>query len=216
LFKLLAKDTEFYWNDECQHAFDVLKENISSAPVLRGTNWTLPFHISSDALDSYIGVVLGQKENLLTYAIYFIRKDLTLTELNYTVTEKEFLAVVYAINKVRNYIIEYEVFIHTDHSSIRYLMKKPITNGRITKWLLLLQEFNITIVDKPSKENQVADFLFRLDNKGENILIDESFPDENLFAISTNSPWFADIANYLTTKSFHLTFHPRKRKGLLK
>jgi hypothetical protein len=84
-----------------------------------------------------IGVVLGQKENLLTYVIYFISKNLAPTELNYTVTEKEFLAVVYAINKFRHYITGYEVFIHTDHSSIKYLMNKPITNGRITRWLLL-------------------------------------------------------------------------------
>jgi hypothetical protein len=213
---LLTKDVEFYWDNECQHAFDILKENLSSAPVLRGPNWNLPFHISTDASDSTIGVVLGQKENLLTYVIYFISKNLAPVELNYTVTEKEFLAVVYAINKFRHYITGYEVFIHTDHSTIRYLMNKPITNGRITRWLLLLQEFNITIVDRPGKENQVADFLSRLDNKGENILVDDNFLDENLFSISTNSPWFTDIANYLTTGKFHLTSHPRKRKGLLK
>ena len=98
-----------------------------------------------------IGGVLDQKEGQEPYAIYFISKNLTPAELNYTVTEKEFLAVVYSINKFRHYITGYEVFAHTNHSAIRYLMNKPITNGRVTWWLLLLQEFNITVINRPSK-----------------------------------------------------------------
>jgi len=113
-----------------------LKTRIFEAPILRGPNWKLPFHISTDASDTALGAVLGQKY-LVPYAIYYTSKNLTATELNYTVTEKEFLAVVHAINKFRYYITGYETFIHTDHSAIRYLMNKPITNGRVTRWLLL-------------------------------------------------------------------------------
>jgi hypothetical protein len=109
--------------------------------------------ISTDASYSTIGVVLGQKENLLTYDIYFISTNLSPAELNYTMTEKEFLAMVYAINKFRHYITGYELFVHTDHSAIKYLMNRPIKNGMITRWMLLLQEFDITIVDQPGKEN---------------------------------------------------------------
>jgi hypothetical protein len=71
---------------------------------------------------------LGQEEDHLPYAIYFISKDMSPAELNYTVTEKEFLAVIYAINKFRHYITGYSTFVHTDHSAIKYLMNKPITN----------------------------------------------------------------------------------------
>ena len=92
MFKLLSKEFEFHCNDECQVVFDTLKEKISSAPVLRGPNWKFPFHISTYAYDSAIGVVLGQKENIITHAIYFVSKNLTHVELNYTVTMKEFLA----------------------------------------------------------------------------------------------------------------------------
>ena len=105
---------------------------------MRGPNWKLPFHISTDASDTTLGAVLCQKD-LVPYAIYYTSKNLTPTELNYTVTEKEFLAVVHAINKFRHYITGYETFVHTDHSAIRYLMNKPVTNGRVTRWLLLLQ-----------------------------------------------------------------------------
>jgi hypothetical protein len=121
------------------------------APILRGPNWFLPFHISTDASDTALGGVLGQKENQQNYAIYFTRKNLTSPELNYTIIEKEFLAIVHAINKFHHYITGYEVFVHIDHSATRVLMNKPVTTGRITRWLLLLQEFNITIVDRPGK-----------------------------------------------------------------
>ena len=140
-----------------------MKTRICESPILRGPNWKLTFHISTDASDTTLGAVLGQKD-LVPYAIYYTRKNLTSTELNYTVTEKEFLAVVHAINKFRHYIIGYETFIHTDHSAIRYLMRKPVTNGRVTIWLLLLQEFNITVLDRPGKQNTVVDFLSRIQN----------------------------------------------------
>ena len=130
--------------------------------MLRGPQWKLPFHISSNALDTTIGAMLGQEQDKKPYAIYFISKNLTPAELNYTVTEKEFLAVVHAINKFHHYTIGYPTFVHANHSAIKYLMNKPITLGRITRWLLLLQEFDITIVDKPGKDNVVADFLSRL------------------------------------------------------
>lgn len=147
LFVLLMKNDEFKWTNTYQKAFEELKQQLSIAPILRGPNWALPFHISSNASNTAIGAVLGQEENNLPYAIYFISKNMKPAELNYTVTEKEFLAVIYAINKFRNYITCYPTFVHTDHSDIKYLMNKLVTNARVTRWLLLLQEFDITIVD---------------------------------------------------------------------
>eukprot|EP00253_Pinus_taeda_P034577 PITA_34577 len=129
LFVLLTKNVEFKWNDDCEKAFDQLKNQLSIAPILRGPDWALPFHISSDASDTAIGAVLGQEENGLPYAIYFISKNMTPAELNYTVTEKEFLVVIYAINKFRHYITGYTTFVHTDHSAIKYLMNKSVTNA---------------------------------------------------------------------------------------
>jgi hypothetical protein len=75
LFVLLMKNAEFNWTNFCQEAFSTLKHQLSTAPILRGTDWTLPFHISSDALDTAIGAVLGQEEDHLPYAIYFIRQE---------------------------------------------------------------------------------------------------------------------------------------------
>jgi len=92
------------------------------------------------------------------------------------------------------------------------MMNKPLTSGRVTRWLLLLFEFNITIVDRPGKSNVVADYLSRLNNPGEAIPVDDEFPDEHLFAVSTKSPWFADITNYLVTGKLppHLSAHEKR------
>ena len=80
-----------------------------------------------------IGTTLGQEENKKSYAIYYISKNISSTELNYTATEKEFLPLIFAINKFRNYITGYEIFVHNDNSTIRYLMKKPLTSGKVTR-----------------------------------------------------------------------------------
>ncbi len=90
LFKLLSKDVLFSWNENCQHAFELLKKKLSTAPILRGPNWSLPFHIFIDASDTAVGASLGQKEEYCTYSIYLISKNLTPAELNYTVTETRY------------------------------------------------------------------------------------------------------------------------------
>ena len=105
------------WNSDFHLAFETLKTKISEAPILRGPKWKLPFHISTDASDTALGAVLGQKD-LIPYAIYYTSKNLTPAELNYTVTEKEFLVVVHAINKFIHYITSYETFFHIDHLSL--------------------------------------------------------------------------------------------------
>jgi hypothetical protein len=89
--------------------------------------------------------------------------------------------------KFRHYVTGYQVFVHIDHAAIRYLMNKPDINGRIIRWLLLLQQFDLTILDKPGKQNVVADFLSRLTIPTEGDMIDDHFPDEHLFAISTQT-----------------------------
>jgi hypothetical protein len=76
-------------------------------------------------------------------------------------------------------------------------MNKPITNGRVTIWLLFLQEFDITILEKLGKSNFIVDFLSRLTNKGGIDPVEDTFPDEHLFALSINTLWFVDIVNYL-------------------
>ena len=88
LFILLIKDAHFFWTEACQAAFAKLKRRLSTTPILRGPNWALPFHISFDASDTTIGVVLGQQKGHRPYAIYYVSKNMAPAELNYTATEK--------------------------------------------------------------------------------------------------------------------------------
>jgi hypothetical protein len=90
-------------------------------------------------------------------------------------------------------------------------MNKPVTNPRVTRWLLLLQEFNINIIDRPGKDNLVVDFLSRMIHLGDNALEEDTFPDENLFAISTFTLWYSSVANYLVTGNIPQKLSPREK-----
>jgi hypothetical protein len=192
-----------------------LKKLISITPMLRGPNWKIPFHISTDASDISIGVVLGQEEDKKPYAIYFISKNLSLDELNYIVTEKDFLVVIHAINKFCHYITGYPVILYIDHSAIRYLANKPITNGWVTRWLLLLQEFDITIKDRPWRENLVTDFLSHIPKTDDSLTFEDQFPDEHVFVFTTKPPWYADVENYLVVGRLQAHLSSRERKLII-
>jgi hypothetical protein len=196
--------------------FAGLNKLISTTPVLRGPNWEIPFQISTDASNIAIGVVLGQEEEKKPYAIYFISKNLTPAELNYTVTKKEFLAIIHAINKFRHYITSYTIILYTNHSTIRYLDNKPITNGRVTRWLLLLQEFDITIKDQPGRENLVIDFLSRFPKTNDSLTTEDQFLDEHLFVVNTKPPWYVDVANYLAAGILPTYLSSRERQLIVK
>ncbi|GJR87802.1 reverse transcriptase domain-containing protein [Tanacetum coccineum] len=124
-------------------------------------------------------------------------------QTHYTTTEKELLAVVYAFEKFRSYLVMSKSIVYTDHSAIKYLFAKKDAKARLMRWILLLQEFDIEIRDKKGAENLAADHLSRLENphqdKLENKEINEAFPLETLGSIALqdqSTPWFADFANY--------------------
>jgi VanZ family protein len=101
---------------------------------------------------------------------------------------------------------------YTNHSSIRYLANKPITNGWVTRWLLLLKEFDITIKDQPRRENVVADFLSCIPKTNDSLAVEDRFPDEHLFVITTKPPWYADVENYLAMGILPAHLSSRERK----
>jgi hypothetical protein len=94
-------------------------------------------------------------------------------------------------------------------------MNKPITNGRVPRWVLLLQEFNITILDQPGKENLVANFISCIKHEGDDIPADDSFPDEHLISLSINTPWFVDMENYLATRKLPTHFSPHEKHRII-
>ena len=170
-----------------------------------------------DASDYAIGAVLGQREDKKGFVIYHASKTLDSTQANYTTTEKEFLVVVFALEKFRSYIIGSPVTIFTDHATLKYLLSKQDTKPRLTRWILLCQEFNLTIKDKKGVENVVADHLSRLvpESISHGLPISDSFLDEQLFAL-VHYPWYVDIVNYLVNGQIPpLWTSQQKRKFLV-
>ncbi|GKA52088.1 reverse transcriptase domain-containing protein [Tanacetum coccineum] len=200
LTKLLEKDTPFEFNDECHKAFNSLKEKLTCTPVIVSPNWNLLFELMCDAIDFAVGAVLGQKDGKHFHPIYFASKTLNVAQQKYTVTEKELMAVVFAFDKCRPYMILSKRIVYTDHSALRHLFKKQDAKPRLIRWILLLQEFDIEIKDKKGAENVAADHLSRIENDetSDDSDVDDNFLGENLMEITTNdTPWFVDFANYL-------------------
>jgi hypothetical protein len=98
-----------------------------------------------DASDYAVGAVLGQQKESKVHAIYYASKTLNGAQLNYATTEKELLAVVFAFEKFRSYIVNSKVNLYTDHASINYLLSKKDAKQRMIRWILLLQEFDVEI-----------------------------------------------------------------------
>ncbi|GJS60437.1 reverse transcriptase domain-containing protein [Tanacetum coccineum] len=198
--KLLEKDTPFEFNDECQKAFELLKEKLTCAPVIVSPNWNLPFELMCDASDFTVGAVLGQKDGKNFHPIFFASKTLNPAQQNYIVTEKELMAVVFAFDKFRSYLILSKNIVHTNHSALKHLFKKQDAKPRLIRWILLLQEFDIEIKDRKGTENVAADHLSRIENdkSSDDSEVDDNFLEETLMEINTkDKPWFADFANYL-------------------
>ncbi|GJX67394.1 reverse transcriptase domain-containing protein [Tanacetum coccineum] len=200
---LLEKETPFFFSEECIDSFNTLKRKLTEAPILIAPDWDLPFELMCDASDFAIGAVLGQRKNKHFQPIHYASKTMNEAQTHYTTTEKELLAVVYAFEKFRSYLVMSKSIVYTDHSAIKYLFAKKDAKARLMRWILLLQEFDIEIRDKKGAENLAADHLSRLENphqdKLENKEINEAFPLETLGSIALqdqSTPWFADFANY--------------------
>ncbi|KAK1677835.1 hypothetical protein QYE76_038683 [Lolium multiflorum] len=188
LTNLLQKDVPFVFDDDCKEAFETLKKALTTAPIVEPPDWNLPFEIMCDASDFAVGAVLGQRVDKKLNVIHYASKTLDAAQRNYATTEKELLAVVFACDKFRSYIVDSKVTIHTDHAAIRYLMTKKDAKPRLIRWVLILQEFDLHIIDRKGADNPVADNLSRLENIAyDPVPVNDSFPNEQLAVIKVSS-----------------------------
>ncbi|GJY46368.1 DNA-directed DNA polymerase [Tanacetum coccineum] len=190
--KLLMKDVKFDFSDDCKKTFNILKEKLTTAPIIISPDWNVPFELMCDASEFAIGAVLGQRIYGKFKPIYYASKNLNNAQENYTTTEKELLAIVFSFDKFHTYLILSKTIVYTDHSALKYLFSKQDAKPR----LIRLENPELSTF----MEEEIAD----------------EFPDEHLMALKTkinnDEPWYADYVNYLVGKIMPPNWTPEKRR----
>lgn len=158
LNQLLKTNTPYLWNDAAQKAFDDLKTSLNSAPVLTQPDFEKPFQLCTDASNTALGAVLEQDGHPICYA----SRSLAQNERNYSTTERECLAVIWAIKKFRHYLLGRKFTVFTDHHALQWLLSTSNLSGRLVRWSLALQEHNLEIKHRPGVANINADALSRI------------------------------------------------------
>ncbi|KAL0286071.1 UNVERIFIED_CONTAM: Retrovirus-related Pol polyprotein from transposon.6, partial [Sesamum radiatum] len=171
-----------------QARFQQVEDSLTSAPIIQPPNWELPFEIMCDASNHAVGAILGQRVVRDPHAIYYVSRMLDSAQSNYTTTEKELLAIVFALEKFRPYLLGTKVIVYSDHAALKYLLSKKDAKPRL---------------------------ISRLMTEGDSLPLKDEFPDERLLATQEISPWYADLVNFLAT---HTLPHdlPRAKKEKIK
>lgn len=131
---------------------------------MRGPDWSQSSEIMCDASNYVVEAALAQREGKDPFIIAYASKTLDAAQSNYTTTEKELLAIVFALDKFRAYLLGAKVVVYSDHATLKYLIAKEESKSRLIHWILLLQEFDLEIKDRSGFQNLVADHLSHLEH----------------------------------------------------
>lgn len=168
MIELLRKNQPWSWKKTHQDAFENSKHAFIKEVETAFPDFTLPLYINSDASNKAIGGELFQIVNGERKTIGYASRTLKPAETRYTTTEIEALAILYCCSKFRQYLIGHKIIIQTDHHALTFIKQCKLTSGRLTRWVLALQEFNFTIEHIPGKLNVAADTLTRYPRTDEN------------------------------------------------
>ena len=196
----MERDIKFDFDEACRTAFEEIRARFATGHAIATPDWNKKFEIMHDVSDFAMGAVLGQRIEKTFKDIYYASKSFNEAQENYSTTEKEMLVIVFACERFRLYILGSHVIVHADHATIKYLMAKKNAKPRLIRWALLLQEFDIEIKDKKRSDNVIADHLSRMertiDDKRE-LENEDNFPNEQLFHVKIQLPWYDNLVNYL-------------------
>ena len=174
---------------------------MATTPILAYPDWNKEFHVHVDASNYAVGTTLAQTGNHgLDHPVHFASRLLSKAEKNYCTTKREALVLVYAIQKFRHYLLATPFVFYVDHQALLYLVNKPIIQGRISRWLLLLQGFTSKIIVRLEKSHVSADHLSQI-KIGERVEgVNDDFPNAQLFQIAVLPKCYMSIKEYISTR----------------
>ena len=193
LTQLTRKYAKFMWNEECQNAFDRLKTALCEAPILAHPDLSKPYKLYTDASLKAVGAVLTQEFPEGERVIQYVSKQLSTGQQKWATIEREAYAIVYAVNKLRQYLLGMKFTVYTDHKPLRSLFTAEMRNARIQRWAIMLSEYGCDIEYQSGKLNVPADVLSRLasgDAAEEVLILDSSEPVETPAATSEENDDF--------------------------
>ncbi|RVW87634.1 Retrovirus-related Pol polyprotein from transposon 297 [Vitis vinifera] len=190
IFRLLRKNQPTVWSDDCQRAFERIKECLLSPPVLVPPTSGHPLLLYLSVSDMALGCMLAQLDDLgKESAIYYLSKRMLEYECKYIMIERLCLALVWATRRLRHYMTEYSVLLVLRLDPLRYLFDRPVLTSRLMRWLVLLTEFDIHYVTQKSvKGSIVADHLASLSLSNDRS-VDDDFPDEQIVSMTSITGW---------------------------
>ena len=146
------------WTEECDRAFQDLKDSLCHSPVLQSPDFDLPFTVQTDASGVGLGAVLLQGEGEDRRPVHYISRKLFPRETRYSTVEKECLAIKWSVDTLKYYLMGKEFVLETDHRALQWLHRMKDSNARITRWYLSLQPYRVTVKYKDGKDNVTADY----------------------------------------------------------
>jgi hypothetical protein len=167
LTNLTKKNTLYKWSNECQDAFAYLKQRLCEDPILHHPDFSKTFKLFTDASTTGLGAVLSQDIDDREYVIAYASRTLVPAEKNYGITELECLAIVWAIGHFRPYLYGTKFIVITDHHALKWLMSMKMPTGRLARWAIKLQQYDMEIQYRPGRIHSNVDTLSRTTSKEE-------------------------------------------------
>lgn len=196
----MKKDTKFSWQESQIQAFETLKACLISDKILKYPDFSLPFYVTTDASSYAIGAILSQGEIPNDLPISYASRTLNRAESNYSTTERELLAIVWAVKHFRPYLYGRKFTIVTDHRPLTWLFNVKDPGSRLIRWRLKLEEYNYDIIYKQGKLNLNADCLSRIKP--------EVIESTNMLSINSHKETYDDFIkfhyNNLTPNVFNI------------
>ncbi|KAL4156031.1 hypothetical protein QTP88_000066 [Uroleucon formosanum] len=162
LTNLLKQNQPFIWSDSCEDSFLFFKNILTNEPILQHPDFDRPFIVTTDASNTAIGAILSQGKVGTDLPITYASRTLNKAEKNYNTTEKELLAIVWAVKQFRPYLYGRKFTVVTDHKPLTWLFGVKDPGARLVRWRLQLEEFDYNVIYKPGTQNTNSDALSRI------------------------------------------------------